>query len=228
MMTEVYPTRGSNSNLNCVTDAVIFGGMKAPEIRGPDRRDTEQPHLAFGRVLEAARENYRLNRNELATVADVAYSMLFNVERGRRRASDAFIEKVASQLGLRADRMIKVRNALEVDRKFPLGRRSEVQRFMAGAEGGVASSVAALEHRLDSLVEDRLTDLYSDSVPTVQAEYALLGIGSVDDDPELVHLVREISQLTQLELARVRGYVHRIMEERTPENPKPRSSGPST
>jgi len=63
-------------------------------------------------VLVRARENLHLERPELAAQADISYPMLANIEAGRRRASDDIIERLAPVLGLRADRLRHVRNAL--------------------------------------------------------------------------------------------------------------------
>ena len=63
-------------------------------------------------MLVRARENLHLERPELAAQADISYPMLANIEAGRRRASDDIIERLAPVLGLRADRLRHVRNAL--------------------------------------------------------------------------------------------------------------------
>ena len=169
--------------------------MTGPEDRSPDRRVADRPHAIFGALLKAARIRRKHTRSVLAKEVGVSQQMLFYVENGQRRASDELIAKLAPKLGLHADRMITVRNAIEVDRRSMHGRTSEIQKFMA-----------------------RERDTLAEAHPIAYADQIILDIGS-SDDPVLDQLIQDLHELSESELSQVRGYVDHLLEGRQSRKP---------
>lgn len=209
-----------------------------------DRRDTERPHQRFGAAIASARMNLHMRRPEVAEAADISYPMLSNIESGRRRASDDIIDRLAPVLGLRADRMREVRDALEVDsNRFPTG--AGLGSYLAGRHDELVDLKIG-----DTLVElktfdpDNTADT-SDSeqawsrafsqllVYAQNAEAWVLAANPREESasPRLQTtsaIIRDLRSLDDADLAKVRGYVDglRAARERaatavSPANPLP-------
>jgi transcriptional regulator with XRE-family HTH domain len=76
-----------------------------------DRRDTEQPYLAFGKAVREARERQDISRADVADRLGISYPMLANIESGRRRLSDELLEKLAPLLGVESEELRVLRDA---------------------------------------------------------------------------------------------------------------------
>jgi transcriptional regulator with XRE-family HTH domain len=183
-----------------------------------DRRDAERPHQRFGGAIVSARMNVHMRRPEVAEAAGISYPMLANVESGRRRASDDIIDRLAPVLGLRADRMREVRDALEVDSmRFPTG--SGPGSYLAGQRDELVDMkiddtliqlksfdpTAADTSKWESWISNILVDLQN-------AEAWVLAANPSDEtaSPRLQitsAIIRDLGSLDDADLAKVRGYV---------------------
>lgn len=213
------------------------------KIEKSDRRDTERPHQRFGAAIASARMNLHMRRPEVAEAADISYPMLSNVESGRRRASDDIIDRLAPVLGLRADRMREVRDALEVDsNRFPTGaglgsylagRRDELVDLKIGdtvfdwkSLDTSAADTSALAQVWSQLSSEWL-------VRAQNAEAWVLAANPREEtaSPRLQTtsaIIRDLRSLDDADLAKVRGYVDGLRAARdraatavSPANPLP-------
>lgn len=87
--------------------------MTEDDSRAHDKRDSERPYRGFGNVLLTARTNAKIDRRQLADQSGVSYSVLANLESGRRRASDEVLRKISQPLGVTFGRLRLIRDQTE-------------------------------------------------------------------------------------------------------------------